>query len=259
MTKPLIEYSGDTAAACGANRFAEPAFLVPASRKLQLDGIAQERAIRAYLAHRITRNPLDLKAHTQRIFLHLQRRRRAATYAALLDLFIALGGRAKSLREHMLGCCGPLLEPEQRDFFQDWLERPPERIPGHAQSPDSLLCPVGNSSLPLVEKADRDPRSGPPDPLGEAREYLEYGQFEQAMEILETATLAAPAADSRLLNELLAIYEHARLYERYEAHTAAMQQAGHHLPGNWLALGEEIRRRSPGYRPDDTSPYRNDG
>ena len=240
MTKPLIEHTGDPATVFNTDVFAEPAFLVPSSRKLQLGGIAQERIIHAYLAHRITRNPLDLKAHTQRIFLNLQHRRRAATYAALLDLFIALENQAKSLRKHLFQRCKPLLEPEQQRFFQNWLEQKPGRIPDHAHSHDSLLYQVEKSSLPLIEKAQGNPGSTPFDPLAEAREYLEYGQFELAMDILETATLEGAAKDTELLNELLAIYEHARLYERYEAHTKALQRAGHQLPAHWLAFGNKI-------------------
>lgn len=241
MTKLLIEYNGDPETHFSTNVFSEPAFLVPSSRKLQLGALAQERTLHSYLAHRITRNPLDLKAHTQRIFLNLEQERRAATYSALLDLFIALGDRAQSLRKHLLQRCKPLLEPEQQKFFQNWLEHPSESIPDHAQSDSSLLYKIEKSSLPLIEKVKSKPDSKAFEPLTEAREYLEYGQFEQAMDVLETATIEGTATDPELLNELLAIYEHARLFERYDAHTKAMQRAGHHLSNHWLSFRNNKR------------------
>ena len=215
--------------------------MVPSSRKLQLGALAQERTLHSYLAHRITRNPLDLKAHTQRIFLNLEQKRRAATYSALLDLFIALGDRAQSLRKHLLQRCKLLLQPEHQQFFQNWLEHASESMPDHAQDGGSLLYKIEETSLPLIEKVNSEPDSKVFGPLTEAREYLEYGQFEQAMDVLETATIEGTATDPELLNELLVIYEHGRLIERYDAHTKAMQRAGHHLSNHWLSFRNNIR------------------
>ena len=103
----------------------EPAFWAgrsgPLSSTTTTWSNAVDEAFAEYLAHRIARFPGDLPSHTQRVLLHLRRRDASALYAALLDLFIALGEKDRPYRAHLLQRAAPLLAPEHRVVHRELL------------------------------------------------------------------------------------------------------------------------------------------
>lgn len=239
MNKPLIELKDSRAAFSSIGPTAEAAFIVAGNPDLFLAGNSQEQQLAYYLDHSITRNPLDLRAHTQRIYLCLASKDHQGVYAALLDLFIALGANGRSLRRHLLEQCKRALSRRQRKLFQSHLEIGIHASTALADAQNSLLHQGLESNLPLISKAQNMAPLVDTQPLAEAREYLEYGQLEAALHTLETAMLNDPA-DSSLREELLQIYAHARLIDRYHAHSQAMTTAGHSLAHEWLVAEERI-------------------
>jgi hypothetical protein len=73
--------------------------------------------IPVYLARCILAGPNDLLVHTHRILLACARNNADEVFAALVDLFIATGGRKRALKKRLLNECAPLLSPQQHQFL----------------------------------------------------------------------------------------------------------------------------------------------
>lgn len=138
-----------------------------------------------YLHHRIIRNPRDLLAHTRRILLALSGNRSALVYAALADLFAALGDKGADLRTGLLQKCRAALTSEQA---QALLAKPPVERGG------SLIIRHRTIAHPVKLSV-----------LEEARELLENGQVELAQYMLEQALPQDPS-NLEITTELLEIY-----------------------------------------------------
>ncbi len=239
MNRPLIEISDELLATDSFRPLSDAAFVVADNKHLILAGSGIEKQAFAYLDHSITRKPLDLRAHTQRIYLNLTNNDNAGVYAALLDLFVSLGERGKSLRRHMLQRCSRILTQDQIQLFQVHLERSISSTTTIPDPGNSLLLKGLESSLPLISKAEVTSSEHPIHPLKEAQAYLEYGQLEEATLTLEKALLGDPN-DHTLISELLDIYIHAGLIERYHAQTKAMKDAGHVLSPAWVSAEKQL-------------------
>lgn len=185
--------------------FAEPAFLIEDSPQLNVLCVGRENEVADFLAHCVSAVPNNLLRHTQRIFLHYHRNDQDGLYAALLDLFIALGRRGYRLRKRLLAgardrlkkdCFARLERWLGSDFLPDWGELPPTQ--------QSVLAPgiIGSTSLVRASIGARDQDR---DPLLEAREHIEYSQLDQARAVLEEALFRQPGRTD-LHQELLLLY-----------------------------------------------------
>ncbi len=207
------------------------------SKRLVLKLGIDNPLVASYLAHCITRNPLDLRAHTQRIYLFYSCNNRSGLYSALLDLFIALNDKGTALRQLLLNHSRNKLTPEQIGFFESCLETGlhPNSV---IENPDNSLLHSGiESSLPLISKQHISQENTHTDPIKEAQECLEYGQLDLALDILEDAMDKAPQ-DTLVSDELLQIYILARATDRYQNMTKKIVQSGRDLPPNWVLLNE---------------------
>lgn len=182
-------------------------------------GLAEERALRLperwprlpaadFLAHLIAREPANLRAHVQRIGISLERRSGGDLYAALLDLFFALGPRGTPLRRRMLRAADQVLAPHHAAFLYVSLMGGLSATAPHPAARGSVLTRSVTGSLTAVSR-----REGPAParslPLEEARTYVAEGDVEAARLVLEEA-LAADPADADLAGELLSLYRAAR-------------------------------------------------
>ncbi|WP_456444511.1 type IV pilus assembly protein FimV [Thiolapillus sp.] len=209
-----------------------PVFLVPEDSRLDLSQSSEDSQLVSYLCHGITRNPKDLRAHTRLIYLRLKQKDSTALYTALLDLFLALEDKGLSLRQHLLRLCTSHLQPHQHQLLADSLEK---GLHADAPLPDtglSLLHKGIESDILLVTKPCSNQENLPADPVAEALACLEYGQIDQALDLLETAMMVEPG-NAVIRTELLSIYRRGGMTERYQKQTLSMQQAGHSLPSDW--------------------------
>jgi hypothetical protein len=239
MKKLLIECTDKSPTHCDERYTVDGVFLLAEVRDLAPARSNDAHQLSIYLAHRITRNPLDLRAHTQRVYLYLTNRDAGGAYAALLDLFISLGGKGYSLRRHLLQLCSGILDAAQQKSFRSHLKTGLLSTTPLTMTGSSLLHKGVESSLPLISKEEIHSAKATTDPLSEAREYLEYGQLEPAMSTLETAIIADPS-QADIMNELLELYKQAGFLERYHAQSQAMIEAGHILPKRWLSAHQQI-------------------
>ena len=154
-------------------------------------------------------------------------------FAALLDLFIALGARGLRLRQRMLNISEELLTEDQINSLGENLLRGmvPAGIPG-VQGSILGQGMIGNHALVTSGSTDR---SRVRDPLIEAREYLEYSQLDDARAVLEQAVLAEPdRADLHL--ELLDIYRSTRDKASFNAMIAMLEGMDNPLIDEWAKL-----------------------
>jgi Tfp pilus assembly protein FimV len=209
-----------------------PVFFIPEDWRLILDLEDTDESIASYLGHCITRNPLDLHSHTRLVYLRLRQDDSTALYTALLDLFLALGDKGLSLRKHLLQLCSARLQAHQRTILTGGLKQGLHRNSPLADTGNSLLHKGNESNIPLVNRTTTTQEARQSDPLSEARECLEYGQLDQALELLEPAMLEAPD-NTAVRTELLAIYARGNMQDRFQAQTRAMRKAGYTLPLDW--------------------------
>ncbi len=162
-----------------------------------------------HLAHKISRNPADLTSHLQRIALCHEVGDNALIYAAILDLFIALGNDGVSLRTRLLKKVMDLLEDDQRDALSKGLTqgiKAQDRVPLSRYSRlsqgvvgDTLLVEQMTSARPVVEY----------DTIDEARDLIDSGHIELAQKLLEESMLVERDRED-ISGELLGIYRHTR-------------------------------------------------
>ncbi len=159
-----------------------------------------------FLTHRVTRNPLDLMSHTQRIRLYRELGDADGTYGALLDLFTALGDKGERLRKRLLQQACYFLEASHYEALMLCLEKKlPESTPLPV-SPHAVLSDEA-STAPLVRQLQTTVNGRGEDPLETACDLLNSGQLQQAQTTLEAALLISPQREEVSL-ELLQIYRH---------------------------------------------------
>lgn len=185
-------------------------FLISGNTQLQINVPAVCDKAVEYLDHAVTRTKNDLRSHVQRIYLHVDRKDADAVYGALLDLFIVLKERGRPLRERMLNASRTVLDEERYRSLMLRLGVGIKATDALPPSRTSLLNKGLTGTNQLVLKLESRETSRQ-DPLQEARDHLEYGQLDEARQVLEAAILREPLRPE-LHHDLLEIYKstHAR-------------------------------------------------
>lgn len=81
----------------------------------------RDREMLAYLIYQLVAEPLNLVNHTRRIFLAHALADAEEVFAALADLFIALGDKATGLKHNLLTHCRDLLADDERLWLESAL------------------------------------------------------------------------------------------------------------------------------------------
>lgn len=186
----------------------EPAFLDVAPGRLRppvLPGCGPREL--AHLGHHICRTPRDLATHTRRILLAHALRDADETFAALADLFAALGDVGTALRRTLLQRTAGILSTDHRRALEAMLTRAPTVDEMLAVPRARLSSPL--PPAPVVRRIARAVVTEDADPLAEANEYLEHGQVDEARTLLEQAIAEQPDTIA-LHRALLDIHRHAR-------------------------------------------------
>lgn len=223
VNKPSVKKQSSS----NSNRYenSEAMFLVSDNPMLYLQfGNSNERVIEN-LAFTVLRDPADLRAHVQRIALHIRIQDQSGLYGALVDLFIALGEKGLSIRKRMLTQAKPHLTKKHFLILNSLLERGIRDTDQVTDSDSTVLAKgyIGKNNFVVddtafvknITKAKPEPswqktcteqsRSNPHDPRQEASDCLMYGQVDEARKILEQAVLAEPWRED-LQKDLLEIY-----------------------------------------------------
>jgi len=189
------------------DEFIEACFL-DSGQWIMFPAIAYAHKVSEYLTHRISRRPLDLISHTQRIRLCYELRDADGTYGALLDLFIALGDKGLALRQRLLRHSARMLTLEHYKTLFAALKHK-INASDHLPASHSAVLSAGIAGKPaaLVRQHQGSMHDVDEEPLQIAQDLLNSGQIVQAQSILKLALLANPQSDDISL-ELLQIYRH---------------------------------------------------
>ncbi|CAL1239228.1 conserved protein of unknown function [Candidatus Methylocalor cossyra] len=216
----------------------EPVFWLSGTTELRFP-VELHRPLADYFQHCITRQPSDLRSHVRRIFLAYEFESRADLYAALIDLFLALGRHGHPLRTRLLELAKPRLEEGQYAFLRQSLGTGLSISPA-CNVTGSLLSQGVAGHTNLIKPAPEAAPEAVRDPLLEAREYLEYCQLDEARELLERAVLAQPER-RELHQELLDIYRLTRDKTNFAKMHHKLAGIAHPMPDAWQLLAESFR------------------
>jgi len=220
----------------------EVMFMVSNNPVLVLDlGEHNEKALEV-LEFKITRNPLNLRSHVQRIYLYRQLKNGNALYGALLDLFISLKNKGFDVRQRLLFESKHRLETHYFQVLYNALGagiRASDAVP---PSQYSLLSQglTGTNNL-LTSNSKSSEERYPRDPRQEAQEYLEYGDIDEARKLLEIAVLKEPWR-KELHNDLLEIYRATR--DASHCDDMYRQLSDKYIPDHhaWVQTAEHIHQ-----------------
>ncbi len=219
----------------------EAAFRIPGNTHLRLKVHDWGGKAAEYLDHAVVRAPHDLRGHVQRINLHIQRNDAEAVYGALLDLFIILKTLGRPLRDRMLKQSQAVLSEEVYQFLVQRLEVGIVATDVVLPSRTSLLSKGFSGTNRLVIKLDTS-EAPTQDPLEEALDRLEYGQIDEAKQVLEAAILKEPGRPE-LLHDLLEIYKSTNARESFLAMRQRLSTNANPAADAWRELaaflGEE--------------------
>ena len=214
----------------------EPAFLLDQPSKIRLSGKLTRRSKR-YLAGQVIRNPNQLQTHLQRIFFLIDTADTEQLEGALFDLFITLGIMGGELRTSLLTICKPYISHEAFSYLSG---KNLAGIDAYHDCPNitcSLLSKGYSGSRKMAKKIDRQQTQT--SPLEEAIERLEYGQVEEAQQILQTAHAQDPN-DPEIKKELLILFQYQRDAAALKRFRKQLKDNGVTESREWALLQEEF-------------------
>jgi len=184
-------------------------FMVSNKPGLILDlGKYSDKAIEV-LEYKVTRNPLYLRSHVQRIYLYRKIKNGDALYGALLDLFIALNTKGFEIRQRLLFESKYYLDSYHFNVLYQRLGNGINASSVLPLSQYSRLSKGLTGTIDLLISSNYQTTHEARDPQIEAHEYLEYGEVDEARKILEIAVLKEPWRKA-LHIDLLEIYKVSR-------------------------------------------------
>ncbi len=217
----------------------EAAFYIPAGNRLQFDATGWHGKAADYLTFAVTRFPNDLRNHVRRITLLLRHENKAGLRGALVDLFIALRGKGRPLRERMLATSKPVLREEDYCFLAKFLDTELSELDA-LPSPRHSVLSKGVTGISQLVQRHHIRNAVAQDPLAQARDHIEYGQLNAAMDVLEAAVLKTPSR-SDLQSELLEIYRATNETDRYIAMRKQLNSEANPSHDAWLELACHLR------------------
>lgn len=236
MPLPLVRLKGELVSLPTADLALDPHMAIHGHASLMLRHVYDVDSALHYLGHRIVNHPLDLRSHVQRILLLIRQEDGASLYGALVDLLIALGDKGLALKRRMLDLATPLLNRTSLVSLQRQLESGIRACdPDIARVRGSLLRAGSCGTDPLVLRHKAQGGAVKRTPLEEARELVEYGQLEQALETLEDALLRDPD-QAEVAAELLELYTRMGEFQRMEAMREQMLINFGRAPESWPAV-----------------------
>lgn len=187
----------------------DPTFISVLRTQLTLSETLHTPWLADSLAHRVARQPKDLRSHVQRIMLHQHPDQQDALFAALLDLFIALGNKGLALRKRLLQTSASLVNSTQFEFLSARLDSGMSSNEMHPPALRSRLSQGSTGSVKFILRNINNQQQDLRPALEQALDFLNYGQLNQAQQTLEQALIEDPS-DMAIAQELADLYTHTR-------------------------------------------------
>ncbi len=219
----------------------DPAFLEALHTQLKLPADLNSQWLADTLAHRVARLPKNLRTHVQRVFLHQTENDSDALFAALLDLFIVLANRGLALRQRLLHTSENQLTSKQYEFLLKHLESGVFAYEEHPAAPRSRLSQGGDLQDDFIGKIDQQNQQDARPPIEQAQDFLNYGQLEQAQQVLEQALIENPD-DLAVSQELAELYVHSK---DVDALTHLINRLGSPIPDAIMEVALKLDMNTP--------------
>ena len=180
------------------------------------------------LVYKVCRSPKRLVFHLQRIYYCFDNKLTEQLYAALIDLFYVLKGKGRALGSRIATEVSAILAEQEADKIRHYLVDYNEFLLIGNQY--SIFTTGRVSSLAVIKEATKVNTEY--DVLTLARDYIEYSQLEQAMEVLEDGILEMPDR-LELQTELLELYTITKRYPAYKKMTNQLQKNRIDITNEW--------------------------
>jgi hypothetical protein len=211
----------------------EPAFYDAGGALLpQLPNPAWRERYTEHLGYHVASQNRDLLAHVRRILLYAAAGKRQATYLAIADLFQVLGTKGLDLRRDMLNRVQAVLTPMQVSNLNAQLAQQ-QTLTTMLDLPTSRFTRKTTAKLVTRRETPAASRGTDGDPLDEARELLNSGQFELAQKVLEAALPKHPG-NVAMHEELMEIYRRAGDLASAEAMRAKLKGVDRRIEQQWV-------------------------
>jgi len=223
--------------ASGAQKSYTGTFELASDTRLRIEAHYEAMPAWKSLSHHIARNPLDLRAHAQRILVAIDAGLSDVLSGSLQDLFIALDGTGSSFRQRLLDLTSSALSDDDLSFFKGCLRNDDTTKMQQCWRKGSVLSNGTCNDRPLVTR-EVEQTADYANILEEARACLEYGQIETAQQILEEELLKNPT-ESEIEEELLNIYHYTRDIGQFGAMSLQLADMGIDFSDAWKKLQVE--------------------
>ena len=182
--------------------------------------------------------PNQFQQHSQRLLFALQYNLHQFLPGALQDLFIALGKKGRPLRERMYSLTVPLIDHNDREYFQEWMAHDSDSTLECHRFPGSVLV----SQTCRASSVDTDPYSAltTGNLIEQGRHAIDYGRIEIAESLLESAC-DKKKPETTYVEELMSLYAATRQKEKLTVLASKLQKQRFKLSKHWKQVLESSK------------------
>jgi len=232
LSYPLVISNEVSAYECADSGLNESHFVLSGSTQLHFSD-ANDHVLSGII-YTIIKQPTNLLAHIQRITFCYEHSKDEQLSAALIDLFVILENVGATLKTRMLSGVAKHLPSAVVKQLQSYLNDY-RLIQGNEYS--VLTAGIeSNELLVLVQANENEAKPDlTHDPLQIARDYIEYSQLDEAIQVLEEAIIKTPER-SELHNDLLELYQSTDNSEAFKNMQRILASINHPMQPQWDAL-----------------------
>jgi hypothetical protein len=191
------------------------------------------------LVHGVARSPSDLLTHLQRIYACYTSLKTEQLYAALIDLVTFLAGRGQSLAVRVIKGCIKQLDNHHYNQLLDHLADPclnPLPATRYTIIKQDII-----GTVQLVSKTEQ--QQSPQDIAQLVKDYIEYSQLDDAMDLLEKTVLSNPD-EMTLQEQLLELYRSTNSKHRFRAMLNKLEANKLAVSCAWQQLEQDFTTRA---------------
>lgn len=188
------------------------------------------------LVFSVSRNPKNLQAHLERIYFCYQEHFDEQLFGALVDLLIVLNKTGEALAKRMVSGSQARMNGNQLNVLINLIDNKDAQREYLFYSCYSIFSKGLQSTSVLVHLVQQSVQIEQ-DPLALARDFVEFSQIDNAMNVLENAILANPGR-MELHSELLSLYRITRNQAGFQRFYIALSHRDLSLPVEWKQLDE---------------------
>ncbi|CAA6809467.1 MAG: Unknown protein [uncultured Thiotrichaceae bacterium] len=209
-------------------------------KRLRLNGHYDSLTAWRMLSRHVARHPNNLRTHAQRIFLAEDSMLQHCLKGALVDLSLSLNGKGEYFSRQLLEMVKDSLSDEDYRYFKKSFSDDPGERKKYQNWVNGSVMANGADDGQLLVEFTRGEQEAFVSKLEEARSCMEYGQLDEAINILETEMLSTPG-DIEIEAELLNLYQYMRDKGRFDNLSNKLTEKGVEFSEAWHATAVEAK------------------